>query len=620
MGKPDPPELLEKDHTMRDYRFKLARFLVLLAMISGLVDWAGSKVAAGEVKLEGTVESGFRLVRNGEPFFVRGVGLTNGSMAAVAKLGANSVRTWGAETLGKVLDEAQSNGLTVCAGIWLGHERHGFRYSDKQALQKQADEVRKVVLQFKDHPALLVWGLGNEMEADGSNPDIWNAVNDLARMVKELDPKHPTMTVIAELGDNGRKVRQVHSLCPAIDILGINSYGTAATVTERYKAAGGTRPYLVTEFGPRGWWESKKTEWGAALEPTSTEKGETYRQTYNATVANQPLCLGSYAFLWGWKQEATATWFGLVMPDGSRVAATDVMSEFWTGKAPINHCPVVEPLKSDGGIVSADPGKTLTVRLKAMDPEGDPLQVTWSLQREGTPAGGGDAEPDPPSFPDELVEKTNDHVVIRLPAQGGGFRVFATVRDDHGGAATANLPIRSAGAGITDNVIKPRLPLVLDPETDIPTLFQPTGWMGNTNAMAMEPNFQIAPHDGKRCLKIDYKQGSDWGGVVWQYPASDWGDKPGALDLSGAKKLSFWAKGEHGGEAVTFKFGLLGPEKAFSDSARGQTGEVKLTDQWTQYEIDLKGMDLSRIKTGFCWVLAAHGQPVTFFLDEIRYE
>ena len=108
--------------------------------------------------------------------------------------------------------------------------------------------------------------------------------------------------------------------------------------------------------------------------------------------------------------------------------------------------------------------------------------------------------------------------------------------------------------------------------------------------------------------------------MVWQYPAGDWGDKPGALDLTGAKRLSFWARGGRGGEVVSFKFGLLGPEKAFSDSARGQTGEVKLSDRWTQYQIDLKGMDLSRIKTGFCWVLAAPGQPVTFYLDDIRYE
>jgi hypothetical protein len=49
-----------------------------------------------------------------------------------------------------------------------------------------------------------------------------------------------------------------------------------------------------------------------------------------------------------------------------------------------------------------------------------------------------------------------------------------------------------------------------------------------------------------------------WGGVVWQHPANDWGDANGGFNLTGAKKLTFWARGEKGGEKVSFEFGLLG--------------------------------------------------------------
>ena len=45
------------------------------------------------------------------------------------------------------------------------------------------------------------------------------------------------MTVIAELG--GEKVKNLHRLCPDIDIVGINSYGGAASVPQRYRKAGG---------------------------------------------------------------------------------------------------------------------------------------------------------------------------------------------------------------------------------------------------------------------------------------------------------------------------------------------------------------------------------------------
>jgi hypothetical protein len=34
----------------------------------------------------------------------------------------------------------------------------------------------------------------------------------------------------------------------------------------------------------------------------------------------------------------------------------------------------------------------------------------------------------------------------------------------------------------------------------------------------------------------------------------------------------------------------------------------------------LSGLDLSRIITGFAWVVAGQGAPVTFYLDDVRYE
>src|SRR6516165_3768849 len=173
--------------------------------------------------------------------------------------------------------------------------------------------------------------------AKGDNAAIWSAINNLAAMVKKIDPNHPTMTVVAEIG--GDRVKNVHRLCPEIDVVGINSYGGAATLPERYKKAGGSKPYLLTEFGPAGSWETKKGRLGVQ-EPTSTAKAKAYRETYEkAVVGAKGTCLGSYAFLWGNKQEATATWFGMLLPGGKRLAAADTMQEMWTGKPPSNRCP-----------------------------------------------------------------------------------------------------------------------------------------------------------------------------------------------------------------------------------------------------------------------------------------
>lgn len=148
----------------------------------------------------------------------------------------------------------------------------------------------------------------------------------------------------------------------------------------------------------------------------------------------------------------------------------------------------------------------------------------------------------------------------------------------------------------------------------------PSGWMGNTKATKLDDGCTTNPHGGKTCLKFEYTATDNWTGVVWQDPANDWGDQAGGYNLTGAKKLKFWARGEKGDEVVSFKFGILGSDKHFSDSANGEVADVKLTKEWKEYSIDLAGKDLTRIKTGFCWSLAGQPAPVVFYLDDIRFE
>ena len=53
----------------------------------------------------------------------------------------------------------------------------------------------------------------------------------------------------------------------------------------------------------------------------------------------------------------------------------------------------------------------------------------------------------------------------------------------------------------------------------------------------------------------------------------------------------------------------------------GQLAEKKvtLTKEWQTVRIPLSG-DASSVKTGFRWVLGGHGRPVTFYLDDVRFE
>ena len=580
------------------------------------------------VRLQGKVGE-WQLTRDGQPYFIKGVG-GDGSMTLLAKLGGNSIRTWGHDRLSEQLDEAQKLGLTVTAGIWLGQVRQGFDWSDADSLLLQRNLIREVVAKHKDHPALLMWALGNEMEDEaGKNGAVWSEINNLASMVKSLDSNHPTMTVIAELG--GDKVRNLHEFCPEIDIVGINSYAGAASVAERYKQLGGWKPYILTEFGPPGIWETEKDEIGAYRELTSSAKANYYHESYAKTVTgNSGSCLGAYAFLWGQKQEVTATWFSLLLKDDSRLATVDVLSEQWTGKTPANRCPIIDSLvivNSEKSLASAtvDPDSTIRLQLMATDPEGDALKVSWELFADAEHYGtGGDAEAAAALFSKAILRSDATSAEVKLPSDGGLYRVFATIRDGHGGAAIANIPVRVDAPERMTTGKPTTLPFVVYAESTDEATWVPSGWMGDAKAIRLDPASTQNPQSGETSLRCEFTASSGWGAVAWQHPAQDWGDQRGGFDLSGARRLIFYARGDSGGEEVSFAFGLIGPEKRYFDTARRSLDKVKLTQEWAQFEIPLADMksteNLTRIKTGFVWTVASSGKPVVFYLDNIHWE
>jgi hypothetical protein len=167
-----------------------------------------------------------------------------------------------------------------------------------------------------------------------------------------------------------------------------------------------------------------------------------------------------------------------------------------------------------------------------------------------------------------------------------------------------------------------RLPLVVFSEKgSTNNHYFPSGWMGNIKAIRLDAGCRTNPHSGATCLRLEYQASADWGGVVWQDPENDWGKAPGGWNLTGAKKLVFWARGDKGGELVNcFKFGVLGIGSKFHDSASGSLDAVRLTSAWKQYSIDVSGKDLSCIKTGFAWIVVGQGKPVVFYLDDVRFE
>ncbi len=409
-------------------------------------------LSAAEVKIV-PAGRGFQLLRAGEKYFINGAGGMR-SMELLPPAGANSVRSWSppqAVDMGR----AHSLGLSVMLGLPVGKPRQGFDYSDQAAVMKQREQTRALVRRYKDHPALLMWALGNESElgsAESIRITLWKEIEQLAQIVKQEDPSHPVITVLA--GTGKAHLVELAQHIPTIDAAGINTYGGMLKLPEVVQAQGWKKAWIVTEFGPRGHWEVDKTPWGLPIEDTSTEKAEFYAKAYAHGIAGQPACLGSYVFQWGQKQEKTHTWYGLFLPEGEMLNPVDSMTVGWSGKQPANRAPSTSRIEVSGAIATGrgwakvKPGSKLTVSVKASDADGDPLTVTWDLRKDvsDNPSTGGDREPPVPVI-EGAIQSSAAGATVLAPNEPGNYRLFVYARDGKGKAATANVALRAAPDG-----------------------------------------------------------------------------------------------------------------------------------------------------------------------------
>ena len=391
---------------------------------------------------------GYQLYVNSEPFYIKGAGFSGHDPSSVARHGGNSIRTWSTGdkyiTGQEILDQAYENGLMVCMGIYIGKERHGFDYDDEDAVRDQLEFVRQEVLKYKDHPALLAWGIGNELNLRYTNLKVWDAVNDISEMIKEIDPNHPTTTMLA-----GARADVIHAIverCPSLDFLSFQLYGSIVNLPDFIAQSGYEGAYAVTEWGATGHWEVPKTEWERPIEENSHVKAMAYKDRYEKVIASDAYhCIGSYVFLWGQKQERTPTWYGMFLKSGEKKETVDVMQYVWTGNWPENRAPQLKDFLANGRTaydnIVFKPSEVFEAEVFVTDPDGDHLSYRWEILPEvplDKQSDGGDFEP---SQEIVLSLETNETALsINAPEKPGEYRLFIYVFDGNNNAATANIP------------------------------------------------------------------------------------------------------------------------------------------------------------------------------------
>jgi hypothetical protein len=384
----------------------------------------------------------YQILRNGEPYFIKGAG-TFLNLKEVKEFGGNSIRTWDTSDATRILDEAHELGLTVNLGIWLTRQRDGFSFYNNKLLEEELKRVKNIIHRYKDHPALLMWSIGNEMAAGNPGIRMYDILNDIAKMIHEIDPHHPVTTPIYSI-DIGQ-LRIFQKRCPDIDLLSFNVYGSIESVTKVIEKSPWRGPYVISEYGAKGYWESPKTAWDEPFEQTSSEKATFVNDRYNKFVKAQKDCLGSYIFFWGNKVEKTHTWYSLFSPSGEKSELVDLMQFLWNNSWPENRAPIIKEMVTDGyekyESIILSPGDSLKNTVIAIDYENDSLTYHWEVLPELTTKDGSIEKHQKPRAIKNLISAHQGHSINwKAPEKPGAYRLYVSVYDGNNNFASANVP------------------------------------------------------------------------------------------------------------------------------------------------------------------------------------
>ena len=578
------------------------------------------------------IDSIWSLHVDGKPFDVKGVAFGHQNdvenydayFKDLQSLGVNTIRLWATdENTGKLLDAAHNYNIKIMMGIWMRHGRPGmedddsFNYlKDTKGMEVMYTNAIEIVQKYKDHPAVLTWGIGNEvylnMATDAEKEAYSKVLERICSAIKKIDKNHPITSV--EAWTFGLDWWQKY--VPSIDIYGLNCYGAGANLlADELKKRNIDKPYMITEFNITGEWDIKNKKNGVTIEPSDQEKYTAVVTGYHDWIKSKPNCLGVYIFHYSSGTDFMAPWLfshynGLYRPTYWAIR------EAYTGKKPSNYIPEIKTFQLSEETLKSD--TWIPVILDVSDKENEQLTISFHYnQRTGSRKRR------------DQISKLNskgslaEGFEIQIPKEHGNVKVYVNVQDTF-----KNVGIASTGITVEDEtaknknylVPKAKLPFyVYKDGNDLP--YMPTAYMGNHEAITVDTKHTEDVYSGTSAIKISYSAEGNWYGLAFVDPKNDWGTILGGYEIEGAKKFSFWAKSDKENVVATIGFGLIDKDKPFPDTAK-KSKEIKLTTKWKKYTFNVKRLDLSCIRSGL--VLFSSGNPYrmpqNIYIDEVVFE
>lgn len=168
-------------------------------------------------------------------------------------INANTIRNYTIIGINKadyinILDECWRNDIMVILTVAMSKE------------ELESRSYIEVVEACKDHPALLMWSLGNEWNMEynkywgyKSIIEAAKATNNAALVIKEIDRNHPVSSCLGDRftdKDSDNTTEAIFKVCPEVDVWGFNIYRGASFggLFEQIKELT-AKPFYVSEFG-----------------------------------------------------------------------------------------------------------------------------------------------------------------------------------------------------------------------------------------------------------------------------------------------------------------------------------------------------------------------------------
>ncbi|NEM97758.1 glycosyltransferase family 2 protein [Pontibacter burrus] len=401
----------------------------------------------------------FQLVVKGKPFYIKGIAYNpmhswrdghypltrkqvDSDFKMIKEMGGNTIRRYHPSIYDKnILTSAEQHDLKVVYGFWFDPDVDYYR--DTLKVQEYIELVEEKVIKFRDSPAVLAWTLGNEtsglLKKKFNQPYLGivrrayiSMIEKLAQRIHALDPNRPVITALEHSWQLPGELVSYHQLAPSIDIIGINSYydeqisKVKSLVTEFDKS----RPYIISEFGPSGYWNPEYTTIDKnkeLVEEDDIQKAELYTKEWHNYVLNyKGYNLGGFAFSWKDRYEGTATWFGLTDFRGRKKPALLAMKNAWLNQTKAFPLPKVTIVGPNFRVL---PGKEY--KFIAHFKSSRKLRVEWKLYKD--------------DYVQELAHikeiKDSSSVYLTIPKGVNRCRLYAYVYDENGNVTTASKTI-----------------------------------------------------------------------------------------------------------------------------------------------------------------------------------